>query len=119
MELNELMVNGDGTAVVMWRGKIAVRLRPFSGEMERRAQRIVKPQYRGHNRTEDKVDPIALRDFYCDEIVTDIEGLTKDGEPFGKSKEDRRMLWDATPDFRVFVINAANEAANFEAEKNG
>lgn len=119
MELSELMVDGDGTAVVLWRGKIAIRLHPMSGEMERRSQKVIKPQFRGHGAREDKVDLVALRDFYCDEIIVDIDGLTKDGVPFGKTGAERRLLWDGTPDFRAFVIQASADAANFESEKNG
>lgn len=116
MDINDLL--GDGTATVMWRDKFPVRIRPMSGEMERKAQRVMKAQWRGHNRTEDKVDPIALRDFYCSEIVVGIEGLTFEDRPFGMSVDDRCRLWDETPDFRTFVVQAASDAANFEREKN-
>lgn len=108
---------GDGTTIVMWRGKYPVKVRAMSGELERKAQSIMKPQYRGHQRTEDKVDPIALRDFYCREVVVDVDGLTRQDQPYGKTPEDRQELWDKTPDFRVFVIAAASDAANFEQEK--
>jgi hypothetical protein len=103
----------------MWRGQIAIHLHPMSGEMERRSQKVLKPQFRGHGQREDRVDLVALRDFYCDEIIEDVEGLTKDGQPFGKTAAERRLLWDGTPDFRTFVIQAASDAANFGAEKNG
>lgn len=116
MDINELL--GDGTATVMWRDKFPVRIRPMSGEMERKAQRVMKRQWSGHQRVEEKVDPLLLRDFYCSEIVVGVEGLTMDGRDFGMSVEDRCRLWDETPDFRTFVVQAASEAANFEREKN-
>lgn len=115
MEINDLL--GDGTAVVMWRDRFPVRLRAFDGEMERKSQRVLKPQYSGHQRTDDKVDHVALRDFYCQEIILDIEGLTRNEQPFGKTIEDKRELWDKTPDFRTFVIRSASEAGYFTEEK--
>ena len=118
MEVGEILLDGDGSAVVLWRGKIAVRVLPMSGEMERRSQKVVKSQWRGHQRTEDKVDLVALRDFYCDEVIVSIDGLTQDGQPYGNKPDERRALWDRTPDFRTFVVNAANDVANFEREKN-
>lgn len=120
MELSEIIsTNGDGAAVVMWRGKIAVHLLPMSGEMERRSQKVMKPQWRGHQKMDDKLDLVSLRDFYCEEVILDIDGLTKDGQPYGKRPDERKELWDKTPDFRTFVIQASADAANFEAEKNG
>lgn len=120
MDINDLL--GDGTATVMWRGKFPVRIRPMSGEMERKAQSVMTPQWKGHNRMEEKVDPVKLRDFYCTHIVVAIDGLTmgQNGSerPFGMSVEDRCELWDKTPDFRTFVVQAASDAANFEREKN-
>jgi hypothetical protein len=115
MEISDVL--GDGTATVLWRDRFPVRLRALDGEMERKAQKVLKAQWRGHQRIEDKVDPLALRDFYCDEIVLSVEGLTKDGQPYGQTAEHKRELWDKTPDFRVFVLNSASEAATFMQEK--
>lgn len=119
MDFNQLVPEGDGTAVVTWKGDVKIRIRPMSGEMERRSQKTVKPQFRGHGQREDKLDLVALRDFYCDEMIVEVIGLTKDGQPFGNAPAERRMLWDMTPDFRSFVVQASIDAANFEAEKNG
>ena len=118
MDIGEILIEGDGSVVVMWRGKIGVRVLPLTGEMERRSQKVMKSQWRGHQKSEDKIDLVALRDFYCEEIVRDVDGLTKDGQPFGKTVADRCALWDRTPDFRAFVIQAASDVANFEREKN-
>lgn len=119
MELNDLVPGGDGTALVTWKGDVKIRIRPMSGEMERKSQKIIKPQFRGHGPREDKLDHVALRDFYCDEMIVEIIGLTKDGKEFGNDPKERRRLWDETVDFRSFVVQASNDAANFETEKNG
>ena len=115
MDINDLL--GDGTAIVKWRDVFPIRIRAMDGEMERKAQKVMKVQWRGHQRAEEKVDLIALRDFYCQEIVLDIDGLTKNGGPYGKTLEEKQALWDGTPDFRSFVLAAASDAANFDREK--
>jgi hypothetical protein len=115
VEIGDLL--GDGTAIVMWRDKFAVRIRAFDGEMERKSQRVLKPQWSAHQKLDDKVDHVALRDFYCQEIIVDVDGLTKAGQPYGKTMEDKRELWDRTPDFRTFIIRCASEAGYFSEEK--
>ena len=123
MDLKEVLVsqNGDGAeAWVNWKGDIDVLL-AFISPAELRALKptIMKAQFRGHQRTEDMVDDVALRNYYCKKIIKGVRGLTKDGEDFTPDEAMLKRIWDGNHDFGAFVVEASMALQNFVESKNG
>src|SRR5882672_8893833 len=119
MDVSEIMLNGNGAeAWVRWKGDVEVRLVYVSPETDRRIKpRIMKDQWKGHQRMEKEIDDVALRDYYCGEVIKGMRGLTRDGQSWEPAAEDLKRIWDGNHDFGLFCIQASRELGNFIQEK--
>ncbi len=119
MDITEITINGQGgEAWVHWQADVYLKLVYTSpAEYRRISKRVTKPQFRGHQRTENEIDTEALRDYYCREIIKEIKGLTKDGEPFNPTDAELIQIWDGNHDFGIFVVEASRELQHFVQEK--
>ena len=119
MDLGEIVLSGNkGEAWVRWKGDVEVCLR-FLSPADDRAMlaRVQKVQFRGHQRVENQIDMLALRDYYCKSVIKGVRGLTRDGEPFEPSESDLAMIWDGNHEFGMFCVEASREISNFNEEK--
>ena len=118
MELSEIVLTGSNEAWIRFKGDVEILIRYVSPEVDRTMRgKIMKQQFRGHQRMEPELDEIALRDYYCTQIVRGFRGLTKDGEPFEPTVNDIKGMWDGSHEFGLFVIDASRKMENFLQEK--
>ena len=118
MELSEIVLNGNRQAWVRWKGDVHVLLQYISPADDRKIRaKAMKPQWVAHQRTEDQLDDLAVRDYYCDNVVKGIRGLTKDGQPFEPTPDDLKAIWEGNHEFGQFVILASRKIENFIAEQ--
>jgi hypothetical protein len=117
MELGEIIISENGQkaeAWVRWKGDVEVLLEYVSPAIEREARpRIVKQVWKGHQKTEDQIDEVALRDWYCSKVIKGMRGLTKAGQPFEPTQEEYKRIWDGNHDFGLFVVQASRALENF------
>ena len=123
MDLSQIVVsqNGHGAeAWVNWKGDIDVLLAFISpADLRSLKPTIMKTQFRGHQRTEDAVDDVALRNYYCKKVIKGMRGLTKDGATFDPDEAMLKRIWDGYHDFGAFVVEASMALQNFVESKNG
>lgn len=118
MDLNQIVLNGNNQAWLTWQEDVEVLIEHVPPSRDREIQKkVMRPQWRGHQKMEDEIDPIALRNYYCENVIKGIRGLTKDGEPFTPGADDFKRLWDGNRDFQKFVVESAFKIENFIAEK--
>jgi hypothetical protein len=125
MDLNEIVLNGNNQAWLVWTDEngrqkgdveILIEYLPPTRDSEMR-RKIMKAQWRGQQNMIDEIDPVALRNFYCEQVIKGVRGLTKDGAPFEPTVPELKMIWDGNRDFQIFVVRAAQRIENFIAEK--
>jgi hypothetical protein len=123
MDLKEVLVSENGQpaqAWVNWKGDIDVLISYISpADLRALKPKIMKPQFRGHQRSEDMVDDVALRNYYCRSVIKGVRGLTKDGAEFNPDETMLKRIWDGNHDFGAFVTEASMALQNFVEEKNG
>ena len=117
MELSEVVITeneGKAEAWVTWKQGVDVRVAYISPSEARSIRpKVVKAQFKGHQRLEDQLDEVAFRDYYCQHVIKEIRGLTMDGAAFSPSVDQLKQIWDGNHEFGPFVVNAATELANF------
>ena len=122
MDLKEVLVSENGQQAeswINWKGDIDVLIAYLSpADLRNLKPEVVKPQFRGHQRTEDQVDDVALRNYYCRNVIKGVRGLTKDGELFEPDEMMLRKIWDGNHDFGAFVVQASMAPDNFVEKKD-
>ena len=120
MDIGQVVLNGDGQheAWVNWKGDVEVLLRYVSPVTDREIQkRAMKRKWVAHQQMEPEVDIVALRDYYCAEVIKGVRGLSRDGQPFEPTVDDLRRIWDGNHEFGMFVVTASRELDRFVQEK--
>jgi hypothetical protein len=119
MDIGDIVLTeGQREAWVPWRDDVEVRLRFLTHADDRdMLKKIQKAQFRGHQKVENEIDLVAMRNYFCKHVIKGFKGLTKDGEPFEPTEEETRRIWDGTRDFSEFCVDACREVANFREEK--
>ncbi len=119
MDIGEVVLSGNsGEAWVPWKADVEVLLRFLSPADDREMLvKVQKAQFRGHQRVENQIDMLALRDYYCKRVIKGMKGITKDGEPFEMGEGDFKMLWDGNHEFGMFCVEASRQLSNFVEEK--
>ena len=119
MDLGEIVLNGNkGEAWVPWKADVDVCLRFLSPADDREMlKKIQKAQFKGHQRTENEIDLVAMRNYFCKKVIKGMRGVTRDGEPFEMGESEFMMLWDGNHEFGMFCVEASREMSNFREEK--
>ena len=119
MDLREIVLEGnEGEAWVPWLADVEVGLRFLSPAADRlMLKKVQRAQFKGHQRVENEIDLVAMRDYFVEHVIVGIRGLTRDGEPFEPNRNELKGIWDGNHEFGMFCVQSAREMSNFREEK--